>query len=109
VTADAPSQRPERPGLEAAAPADGNAVEPRKRLHPLSPILHGAKSIAVIIVALSWQTLSQIGPERFALATVQLHTAAAASDARIPGLPPDEAARLRDRLTAMGEAQAAGL
>ncbi len=45
----------------------------------------------------------------FGLATVQLHTAAAASDARIPGLPPDEAARLRDRLTALGEARAAGL
>jgi membrane protein YdbS with pleckstrin-like domain len=32
----------------------------------------------------------------FGLATVQMHTAAAASDARIPGLPADEAARLRD-------------
>ena len=45
----------------------------------------------------------------FGLATVQLHTAAAASDARIPGLTPDEAARLRDRLTALGEARAEGL
>jgi uncharacterized protein len=45
----------------------------------------------------------------FELATVQLHTAAAASDARIPGLPPDEAARLRDRLTALGEDRAEGL
>ena len=45
----------------------------------------------------------------FGLATVQLHTAAAASDARIPGLPPDEAARLRDRLTALGEDRAEGL
>jgi hypothetical protein len=45
----------------------------------------------------------------FGLATVQLHTAAAASDARIPGLPPEEAARLRDRLAALGEARAAGL
>jgi uncharacterized protein len=45
----------------------------------------------------------------FHLATVQLHTAAAASDARIPGLPPDEAARLRDRLTALGEDRAEGL
>jgi uncharacterized protein len=43
------------------------------------------------------------------LATVQLHTAAAATDARIPGLPPAEAARLRDRLTALGEARAEGL
>ncbi len=45
----------------------------------------------------------------FGLATVQLHTAAAASDASIPGLSPAEAARLRDRLAAFGEAQAAGL
>lgn len=45
----------------------------------------------------------------FGLATVQLHTAAAASDAKIPGLSPDEAARLRDRLAALGEARAEGL
>ena len=41
--------------------------------------------------------------------TVKLHTAAAASDARIPGLEHEEAARLRDRLAALGEAKAAGL
>lgn len=45
----------------------------------------------------------------FNLATVQLHTAAAASDARVPGLPPEEAARLRDRLAALGEDLGEGL
>ena len=45
----------------------------------------------------------------FGLATVRMHTAAAASDARIPGLPQDEAARLRDHLAQLGEAKAAGL
>ncbi len=45
----------------------------------------------------------------FGLATVQLHTAAAATDARIPGLAHDEADRLRDRLASLGEAQATGL
>jgi membrane protein YdbS with pleckstrin-like domain len=45
----------------------------------------------------------------FGLATVRMHTAAAASDARIPGLERAEAARLRDRLAELGEAQAAGL
>ena len=45
----------------------------------------------------------------FGLATVQLHTAAAATDARIPGLPSEEAARLRDQLAALGESRAAGL
>jgi uncharacterized protein len=43
------------------------------------------------------------------LATVRMHTAAAASDARIPGLDAHIAASLRDQLAALGEAQAAGL
>ena len=46
---------------------------------------------------------------RFGVATLQLHTAAAATDATIPGLPPAEAARLRDTLAALGEARSAGL
>ena len=45
----------------------------------------------------------------FGLATVHMHTAAAASDARIPGLTREEAARLRDRLAELGESRAAGL
>ncbi len=45
----------------------------------------------------------------FGLSTVKLHTAAARSDARIPGLEAAEAARLRDRLATLGEAKAAGL
>ncbi|MHB9859982.1 PH domain-containing protein [Streptomyces sp. YIM S03343] len=45
----------------------------------------------------------------FGLASVQLHTAAAATDALIPGLDPAEAERLRDRLTELGEARSAGL
>ncbi|WP_189168829.1 PH domain-containing protein [Pilimelia anulata] len=45
----------------------------------------------------------------FDLATVTLHTASAASDARIPGLPPAEARRLRDRLAALGADPSAGL
>ena len=43
------------------------------------------------------------------LATLRMHTAAAASDARIPGLDRADAAKLRDQLAALGEAQAAGL
>jgi membrane protein YdbS with pleckstrin-like domain len=45
----------------------------------------------------------------FGLATVQLHTAAAATDAKIPGLTSEEAQRLRDQLAALGESRAAGL
>jgi membrane protein YdbS with pleckstrin-like domain len=43
------------------------------------------------------------------LATLRMHTAAAASDARIPGLESGAAAALRDQLAALGETQAAGL
>jgi membrane protein YdbS with pleckstrin-like domain len=46
---------------------------------------------------------------RLGLARVTLHTAAAASDASIPGLPLEEATRLRDRLASLGEARAAGV
>jgi membrane protein YdbS with pleckstrin-like domain len=45
----------------------------------------------------------------FGLATVTMHTAAAASDARIPGLPAPEAARLRDRLSSLGDTRSEGL
>ncbi len=45
----------------------------------------------------------------FNIATVRLHTAAAASDAVIPGLEPAEATRLRDRLAALGEDRGEGL
>ena len=53
----------------------------------------------------------EAGPlaRRYGLATVQLHTAAATSNATIPGLVPAEAARLRERLAALGEARSAGL
>jgi membrane protein YdbS with pleckstrin-like domain len=43
------------------------------------------------------------------IAKVIMHTASPGTTAVIPGLPADEAARLRDRLTALGESQAAGL
>ncbi|MCB0902009.1 MAG: PH domain-containing protein [Actinobacteria bacterium] len=45
----------------------------------------------------------------FGLTSVQLHTAAATSDAAIPGLEPQVAADLRDRLAARGEQRSAGL
>lgn len=47
--------------------------------------------------------------QMYGIASVRLHTASPRSGAKIPGLPADEAARLRDRLTELGESQAAGL
>ena len=45
----------------------------------------------------------------FGIATVRLHTAAAASDAVIPGLEPAEATRLRDRLAGLGADRGEGI
>lgn len=53
----------------------------------------------------------QAGPllRRFGLANVQLHTASAATDARIPGLEAQVAANLRDELARLGETKSVGL
>lgn len=45
----------------------------------------------------------------FGISTLHMHTAAAASDAVIPGLGREEAQRLRDALSKLGEARLAGL
>ena len=45
----------------------------------------------------------------FGIATVRLHTAAATTDATIPGLTPEVAGALRDRLAAHGESHGAGM
>jgi uncharacterized protein len=43
------------------------------------------------------------------LCTLKLHTASAGTSAQIPGLPAAEGARLREQLSARGEARLAGL
>jgi membrane protein YdbS with pleckstrin-like domain len=52
-----------------------------------------------------------VGPlERaFGICTLKLHTASPGTDASIPGLPTDEGTRLREQLSARGEARLAGL
>ncbi|MEV8150928.1 PH domain-containing protein [Arthrobacter sp. NPDC080073] len=52
-----------------------------------------------------------VGPvERLlGLCTVKLHTASAGTNAHLPGLPAAEGARLREQLSARGEARLAGL
>ncbi|WP_104116641.1 PH domain-containing protein [Arthrobacter sp. B1805] len=52
-----------------------------------------------------------VGPlERaFGICTLKLHTASPATNAFIPGLPTDEGTRLREQLSARGEARLAGL
>ena len=45
----------------------------------------------------------------YGIATVTLHTASSETAADIPGLPAEEATRLRNRLTELGESRGAGL
>jgi putative membrane protein len=46
------------------------AAEPRRRLHPFTPLLKGARALVVIIAALSWQTLGRVGLGWFAAMVV---------------------------------------
>ena len=76
-------------------------------------ITHGVLFRTLVAVPYGRMQLVEVasGPlERaFGLATVTMKTASAETNATIPGLAPDEAARLRDRLTELGEAQLSGL
>lgn len=76
-------------------------------------IKHGALFRELVAVPYGRMQFVDItaGPleQLYGIATVHLHTASTRTNARIPGLPAAEAARLRDRLTELGEAQAAGL
>lgn len=76
-------------------------------------IKHGAlfRTLVVVPYGRMQYVDVQAGPleQVFKIASVHFHTAAPHTSARIPGLPAAEAARLRDRLTALGESQASGL
>lgn len=52
---------------------------------------------------------SNVLQQWFGIATVRLYTAAATTDARLPGIRREEAERLRDRLVAKSEARSMGL
>jgi uncharacterized protein len=81
--------------------ADDLLVEHGVLWHELTVVPYGRMQLVEV----------RSGPleRRYGLARLQLHTAAATTDATIPGLSPQEAERLRDRLTALGEARSAGL
>ncbi len=76
-------------------------------------VVHGAAFTTLVVVPYGRMQLVDVeaGPlaRAFGLVTVKLHTAAATTDARVRGLLPAEALALRERLTALGEAHAAGL
>lgn len=53
------------PLLQPTGPGSSGSPEPRQRLHPLSPLLHGAKALAVIIAAISVQGAARLGVAGF--------------------------------------------
>lgn len=76
-------------------------------------VVHGFMFKRLVIVPYGRMQLVDLaaGPidRAYGIATLQLHTAAATSDAKIPGLLPEVAAAMRDRLAQLGEQRAAGL
>lgn len=76
-------------------------------------IRHGVMFRAMVVVPYGRMQFVDVhaGPvdRFFGVAHIQLHTASAATDARIPGLNATEAGRLRDRLASRGESRLAGL
>jgi putative membrane protein len=40
-------------------------VEPRRRLHPLTPLLKSAKTLTVVVAAISWQGYATLGVQRW--------------------------------------------
>ncbi|MDI2127997.1 PH domain-containing protein [Yinghuangia seranimata] len=76
-------------------------------------IAHGVMWRRLVVVPYGRMQFVDVtaGPveRRFGIAKIKLHTASAATDAVVRGLPPEEAARLRDRLAERGEARSAGL
>ena len=76
-------------------------------------VTSGILSRRLVIVPYGRMQLVDVrsGPidRRLGVTTVQLHTAAATTDAAVPGLEPEVAAALRDRLATAGESRTAGL
>jgi uncharacterized protein len=76
-------------------------------------VTHGALFKKLTVVPYGRMQLVDVeaGPvaRLFGLVSVKLHTAAATTDAKVCGLTPEIATRLRDRLTELGEAHASGL
>jgi membrane protein YdbS with pleckstrin-like domain len=76
-------------------------------------VTHGVLIRRLVVVPYGRMQLVDVtaGPveRKFGISTLRLHTASAGTDARIHGLEAPEAARLRDRLAALGESQSAGL
>ncbi|GAB4056822.1 PH domain-containing protein [Catellatospora paridis] len=70
-----PSARPDTFGPQ---PATGpgqphpSQVIPRQRLHPLSPVLKSVRTLFLVVVAVSWRGVQNLGPDKYALVLLGL-------------------------------------
>lgn len=63
------------PAVATHRPDEPAGAGPRHRLHPLTPVLRGLRSLAVVIAIISWQGYAQLGPTRWvAVVTLLLLT-----------------------------------
>jgi len=53
------------PAADAPATAADDPDLRRRRLHPLSPLLHGSKTLMAVVAAVSWQGYAQLGFTRW--------------------------------------------
>jgi putative membrane protein len=64
-TTDAPTT--DAPTTDARA-TDAPTTEPRRRLHPLTPLLRGGRLAVLAVAALSWRGLQDLGVQRWLVA-----------------------------------------
>ncbi|WP_230687194.1 PH domain-containing protein [Catellatospora vulcania] len=69
----APATPPEQP-LPATVPQQPGPpqVIARQRLHPLSPVLKSVRTLFLVVAAVSWRGLQNLGPDRYALVLLGL-------------------------------------
>jgi putative membrane protein len=60
------ADEPQQAGPTAEPP--GLAAEPRRRLHPLSPLLRGARLAVIVVAAISWRGYQDLGVQRWLMA-----------------------------------------
>ncbi|GAA1653919.1 PH domain-containing protein [Catellatospora bangladeshensis] len=63
---------PDPAPVPGAPPAGGPLMIARQRLHPLSPVLKSVRTLIIVIAAVSWRGLQNLGTKNYALAVLGL-------------------------------------
>lgn len=68
----APAPRTDPAPAPVPAPDGGPLVIARQRLHPLSPVLKSVRTLIIIVAAVSWRGLQNLGTRNYVLAVLGL-------------------------------------